>query len=70
LDELKKEQKTIILTTHYMEEAQRLCDRVGIIDHGKLIVLGAPSQLVAQNGGRSLEDVFIKITGRSIREEL
>ncbi len=53
-----------------MEEAQRLCDRVGIIDHGKLIVLGAPSQLVAQNGGRSLEDVFIKITGRSIREEL
>jgi len=39
LKELKKENKTIILTTHYMEEAEELCDRVGIIDHGKLIAL-------------------------------
>jgi ABC-2 type transport system ATP-binding protein len=70
LEELKKEQKTIILTTHYMEEAQKLCDRVGIIDHGKLIALGTPDKLVSENNANSLEDVFIKLTGRSIREEL
>jgi ABC-2 type transport system ATP-binding protein len=70
LEELKKAQKTIILTTHYMEEAQRLCDRVGIIDRGKLIALGTPNQLVAQNGVNNLEDVFIKLTGRHIREAL
>jgi ABC-2 type transport system ATP-binding protein len=40
LKELKKENKTIILTTHYKEEAEELCDRVGIIDHGKLIAIG------------------------------
>ncbi len=70
LEELKKEGKTIILTTHYMEEAQRLCDRVGIIDRGKLIALGAPNKLVTENAASSLEDVFIKLTGRSMREEL
>jgi ABC-2 type transport system ATP-binding protein len=61
--------KTIILTTHYMEEAEELCDRVGIIDHGKLIALGPPSELITKNQVRNLEDLFIKLTGRTIREE-
>ena len=61
--------KTIILTTHYMEEAEELCDRVGIIDHGKLIALGPPRELIAKNQVRNLEDLFIKLTGRTIREE-
>ncbi len=69
LKELKKENKTIILTTHYMEEAEELCDRVGIIDHGKLIALGTPKELVSQNQVKNLEEVFIKLTGRKIREE-
>ena len=45
IEELKHENKTIVLTTHYIEEAERLCDRVGIVDHGKLIALGSPREL-------------------------
>jgi len=65
----KAQGKTIVLTTHYMEEAEMLCDRVGIIDFGKLIALGTPMQLIADNQARNLEEVFIKLTGRTIREE-
>ena len=65
----KTKGKTIILTTHYMEEAEELCDRVGIIDHGKLIALGTPEELIAKSQVKNLEDVFIKLTGRTIREE-
>ncbi len=68
--ELKKEGKTIILTTHHMEEAEALCDRVGIIDHGKLIALGPPKELISRGKVTNLEDLFIKLTGRRIREEV
>lgn len=68
IKELKKEGKTIILTTHYMEEAEELCDRVGIIDYGNLIALGSPRQLKEDHGAKNLEDVFIGLTGRHIRE--
>jgi len=70
IKELKKQNKTVILTTHYMEEAEELCDRVGIIDYGKLIALGAPEQLKAKFEAKNLEEVFIQLTGRRIREEL
>ncbi|MEM3464765.1 MAG: ATP-binding cassette domain-containing protein, partial [Candidatus Bathyarchaeia archaeon] len=70
MGELKKEGKTIFLTTHYMEEAEALCDRVGIIDHGKLIALDSPRELISKHGVENLEEVFIKLTGRKIREEL
>ena len=66
--QLKAEGKTIVLTTHYMEEAEELCDRVGIIDHGRLIELGTPSELKAKHGVKTLEDVFLGLTGRTIRE--
>ena len=69
IQELKKQNKTIILTTHYMEEAEALCDRIGIIDHGKLIALGTPKGLIQENSVNNLEEVFIKLTGRNIREE-
>jgi len=69
IKELKKEGKTIILTTHYMEEAEELCDRIGIIDHGKLIALGTPKELIAKNNVKNLEEVFIELTGRNMREE-
>jgi len=68
--ELKKIGKTIILTTHYMEEAEALCDRVGIIDNGKLIALGPPKDLISKDGVANLEEVFINLTGRRIREEV
>ena len=66
----KEHGKTIILTTHYMEEAEELCDRVGIIDRGKLIALGSPKELIAKNSVKNLEDVFIQLTGRKMREEV
>ncbi|MEM1563808.1 MAG: ATP-binding cassette domain-containing protein [Candidatus Bathyarchaeia archaeon] len=70
LQELKKESKTIFLTTHYMEEAEYLCDRVGIIDYGRLIAFGTPKNLISKNNVYNLEEVFIKLTGRRIREEI
>ena len=70
IKDLKKQNKTVILTTHYMEEAEELCDRVGIIDYGKLIALGTPEQLKDKFGAKNLEKVFIQLTGRRIREEL
>ncbi|MBN2229457.1 MAG: ABC transporter ATP-binding protein [Candidatus Thorarchaeota archaeon] len=66
--ELKGQGKTIILTTHYMEEAQELCDRVAIIDEGKLIALGSPLELMRENHSKNLEEVFLKITGKKLRE--
>lgn len=69
IQEQKSNGKTIILTTHAMEEAETLCDRIGIIDHGKLIALGTPKELIGKCGVRNLEEVFIQLTGRNIREE-
>jgi ABC-2 type transport system ATP-binding protein len=68
IEELKKRGKTVILTTHYIEEAEALCDRVGIIDHGKLIALDTPKALMEKHEAKNLEEVFIKLTGRKIRE--
>ncbi len=53
IEQLKKEGCTIIYTTHYMEEAQRLCDRVGIMDRGKLLALDTVDALIKQHGGNS-----------------
>jgi ABC-2 type transport system ATP-binding protein len=48
---------TVVLTTHYMDEAERLCDRVAVIDHGKVIALGTPVELIAQVGGEHVIDL-------------
>lgn len=66
--ELRSQDKSVILTTHYMEEAAELCDRVGIIDQGKLIDLGPPKELVQKYGVADLEEVFVQRTGRKLRE--
>ena len=65
---LNSRKKTIILTTHYIEEAEALCDRVGIIDNGKLIALDEPKNLLSEYSAENLEDVFVQITGKKIRE--
>jgi ABC-2 type transport system ATP-binding protein len=65
---LKDQEKTVILTTHYIEEAQALSDRVGVIDYGELIALGTPEELMEKHESRDLEEVFLKITGRRIAE--
>jgi ABC-type multidrug transport system ATPase subunit len=68
--ELKERGKTVILTTHYMEEAQELCDRVAIIDEGKLIALGTPEELMKEHQTKNLEEVFLKLTGKKLREDV
>lgn len=68
INEYRATGRTVILTTHYIEEAEELADRVGIIDNGKLIALDTPRSLIDENGGENLEDVFIGLTGRRIRE--
>jgi ABC-type multidrug transport system ATPase subunit len=68
IKKLKTQGKTVILTTHYIEEAESLCDRVGIIDRGTLLALDTPRALMKEHGAKDLEEVFIKITGRKIRE--
>ncbi len=59
VEELRAEKKTILLTTHYIEEAERLCDRVAIIDHGKVIALGTPKELKARSGGKTRISVHL-----------
>lgn len=59
VDQLKQTGRTIILTTHYMEEAERLCDRVGIMDHGRIIALGTPQQLIATLGGEHIVEFAV-----------
>jgi ABC-2 type transport system ATP-binding protein len=61
VDELKSAGRTIILTTHYMDEAERLCDRVAIMDHGRIIALGTPQELIASVGGDHI--VEFAVTG-------
>jgi ABC-2 type transport system ATP-binding protein len=77
----RAEGKTIVLTTHYMEEAERLCDRVAIVDHGRVIALGTPGELIdsidfshlpppePRKTHATLEDVFVSLTGRTLRGE-
>jgi ABC-2 type transport system ATP-binding protein len=59
VDQLKSAGRTIILTTHYMEEAERLCDRVAIMDHGRVIALGTPQQLIATVGGEDIVEFAV-----------
>src|SRR5580704_16780515 len=57
IDELKREKKTIVMTTHYIEEAEHLCDRVAIVDHGKVIALGTPRELKARSADKTRIEV-------------
>ena len=59
---------TILFTTHVMEEAERYCERVAIMDHGRLVEQGEPRELLERNGSESLEEVFTAVTGRVIDE--
>jgi ABC-2 type transport system ATP-binding protein len=59
IEALKTRGRTVLLTTHYMEEAQRLCDRVAIVDHGKLIAEGAPRELIASLGAEHVVEFAV-----------
>ncbi len=64
----EQEGTTILVTTHVMEEAERHCDRLAVIDQGRLVEEGEPAQLLARYETESLEDVFMAVTGRRIHE--
>ncbi|MGB0035295.1 MAG: ABC transporter ATP-binding protein [Candidatus Acidiferrales bacterium] len=57
IEELKREKKTVLLTTHYIEEAERLCDRVAIVDHGRVIAMGTPRELKQKSAGTTRIEV-------------
>lgn len=81
IEEFRATGRTIVLTTHYMDEAERLCERVAIVDHGHVIALGTPAELIESIGAKhhpppeprttsaTLEDVFVVLTGRTLRDE-
>jgi ABC-2 type transport system ATP-binding protein len=68
LQQLHKEGKTILLTTHYIDEAELLCERVGIINNGKLIAEDTVPNLKSSIDKSKLEDVFLELTGRTLND--
>ncbi|MDR0955554.1 MAG: ABC transporter ATP-binding protein [Candidatus Nomurabacteria bacterium] len=79
IEKIRARGVTVILTSHYMEEAERLCDRVAIMDAGKIIALDSPANLIKkllqsgfkakrQTAAATLEDVYIDLTGKALRE--
>lgn len=67
---LQDEGRTVLLTTHYMDEAERLCNRVGVIDHGKIIALGSPGELISGLGGEHIVEFALENEGGILQEEL
>jgi ABC-2 type transport system ATP-binding protein len=65
----REQQVTVFFTTHYMEEAERVADNVAVIDHGKIVAQDTPDALKEKTNGKTLEDAFIALTGRKLREE-
>ena len=64
----KEHGMTVFLTTHYMEEAEN-CTRIAIIDHGEIVIMGSPQELKAETKTETMNEVFLKVTGRDFRDE-
>ena len=65
----QEEGVTVFLTTHYMDEAERVAQRIAIVDHGKIVAIGTLAELKEQTGTDSLEAAFLKLTGTTVRDE-
>jgi ABC-2 type transport system ATP-binding protein len=68
--DLKARNRTVVITTHYMDEAEKLCDRVAIVDHGQVIALGTPNELILQLGGEHIVDFTVPAEAVLSVEEL
>ena len=69
LRDLNKQGMTIFLTTHFMDEAEELCNRIAIMDKGQIVTSGSVQELLTKHDAESLEDVFLKTTGSSLADE-
>jgi len=70
VEKLNREDKvTVFLTTHYMEEADRVANRIAIIDHGEIVAQGTPQELKSRTGTETLEQAFLALTGSTMRDE-
>ena len=65
----KQKDMTILFTTHYLEEAEANANRIAIIDHGQLLTIGTPAELMNQTKTKSLEQAYLKLTGKELRDE-
>ena len=65
----KSDGVTVFLTTHYMDEADRVAHRIAVIDHGRIVAIGSPAELKERTNSESLEQAFLALTGSAIREE-
>ena len=68
IGEYRSTGRTVMLTTHYMDEAERLCDRVAVVDRGQVIALGSPAQLIAQLGGENIIDFQVTVADSPLTE--
>jgi len=68
LEEINRAGTTIVYTSHHMSEAEEFCNRIALIDHGKVVVEGGLSELLIENGAANLQSLFIKLTGEEYRD--
>ena len=69
LRELNKAGMTVFLTTHFMDEAETLCERIAIMDKGQIVTMGTPAELLEKHDAKNLEEIFLKTTGSNLADE-
>ena len=71
IEKIKSTGTSVLYTTHYMEEAERLCDTIAIMDNGSIIASGTPDELIASmnDANATMETVFLTLTGRNLKDE-
>lgn len=66
--QMRAEGRTVLITTNYLEESDQLCDRIAVIDHGRLVGLDSPDGLKRAHGASTMDEVFLSLTGKGLRD--